>query len=73
MSRSAPRSLVRKGGIVFVDDYQLRSVARAVSFCINNLGWTVEEVSTHNALHHWAVLRTAAVPLQRNFDHYVNF
>jgi predicted O-methyltransferase YrrM len=65
--------LVRAGGIIFVDDYHLRSVARAVSFCTTNLGWTVEEVSTHDRRHHWAVLRTAPVPLQRSFDHYVDF
>jgi hypothetical protein len=30
---------------VFVDDYQLPAVARAVSFCVTNLDWTLEEVS----------------------------
>jgi predicted O-methyltransferase YrrM len=65
--------LVRAGGIIFVDDYQLPSVARAVSFCTTNLGWTVEEVSTDDDLHHWAVLRTTHVPPQRPFDHYVEF
>lgn len=65
--------LVRAGGIVFVDDYQLPSVARAVSFCTTNLGWKVEEVSSEDDLHHWAVLRTAHVPPQRPFDHYVDF
>ena len=29
--------LVRGGGIVFLDDYQLPAVARAVSFCTTNL------------------------------------
>jgi predicted O-methyltransferase YrrM len=65
--------LVRHGGIIFVDDYQLRSVSRAVSFCANNLGWIVEAESTHDPRHHWAVLRTAPVPPQRGFDHYVDF
>jgi predicted O-methyltransferase YrrM len=65
--------LVRNGGIIFVDDYQLRSVSRAVSFCTNNLGWTVEEVSADDTLHHWAVLRTVPVPSQRSFDHYIDF
>jgi predicted O-methyltransferase YrrM len=62
--------LVRAGGIVVVDDYQLRSVSRAVSFCVTNLGWTVEDVSTADADHHWSVLRTTHVP---PFDHYVDF
>jgi len=65
--------LVCAGGIVFVDDYQLPSVARAVSFCTTNLGWEVEELSTDDDLHHWTVLRTAHVPPQRPFDHYVDF
>ena len=30
--------LVRPNGIIFVDDYQLPSVARAVSFYLRNLG-----------------------------------
>lgn len=65
--------LVRGGGIVFVDDYQLPAVARAASFCSANLGWTIEEVSAADDLHQWAVLRTPAVPVERAFDHFVNF
>ena len=65
--------LVRAGGIVFVDDYQLSAVARAVSFCVTNLGWTLEEVSAADDLHRWAVLRTSAVPDTRSFDYYVDF
>jgi predicted O-methyltransferase YrrM len=64
--------LVAAGGVVFVDDYELPSVARAVSFCTTNLGWKVEQVSS-DELHHWAVLRTAKVPPERPFDHYVDF
>src|ERR1700722_7586421 len=33
--------LVRANGIIFVDDYQLPAVARAVSFFFKNLGWTL--------------------------------
>ena len=65
--------LVRAGGIVFVDDFQLPSVARAVSFCTTNLGWEVKEVSTDDALHHWIALRTAYTLPRRPFDHYVDF
>jgi len=65
--------IVRPGGIIFLDDYQLRSVSRAVSFYTNNLGWTVEEVSPDDDLHRWVVLRTALTPLQRPYDHYVDF
>lgn len=65
--------LVRQGGIILVDDYQLRSVARAVGYCTSNLGWTVEQQSTQDSRHHWAVLRTAAAPFERGFDHYIDF
>ena len=65
--------LVRPGGIVFVDDYQLPSVARAASFCVTNLGWTSEGVSAANDLHQWAVLRTSQVPDTRPFDYHVDF
>ena len=65
--------LVRAGGIVFADDYQLPAVARAVSFCVTNLRWTLEEVSAADDLHRWAVLRTSAVADTRPFDYYVDF
>jgi predicted O-methyltransferase YrrM len=64
--------LVAPGSVVFVDDYELPSVARAVSFCTTNLAWNVEQVASDD-IHHWAVLRTAEVPPERPFDHYVNF
>jgi predicted O-methyltransferase YrrM len=65
--------LVRPGGIVFVDDLQLPSVARAGSFCVTNLGWTIEEDSSDEDLHHWIVLRTAPMPSVRPYDHFVEF
>jgi predicted O-methyltransferase YrrM len=65
--------LVRPGGIVFVDDYQLPSVARAASFCRTNLGWTLEESSEADELHGWAALRTSVDPDTRPFDHFVEF
>ena len=65
--------LVRPGGVVFVDDYQLPAVARAVAFCLTNLGWESEEVSAADRLHQWAVLRTPREPDTRPFDHFVDF
>lgn len=65
--------LVRPAGIVFVDDYQLPAVARAASFFLANLNWTLEEVSDTDDLHQWAVLRTSAVSDTRPFDYYVDF
>ena len=65
--------LVRPGGIVVLDDYQLPGVAHATSFFTSNLGWTVEEVSPADDLHQWATLRTSAVPGMRPFDYLVGF
>jgi predicted O-methyltransferase YrrM len=65
--------LVSAGGIVFVDDYQLPAVARAASFFMTNLGWTMEEVSAADESHQWAVLRTSAVPDTRRFDDFEDF
>jgi predicted O-methyltransferase YrrM len=65
--------LVRPGGVVLVDDHQLPSVRHAARFCTSNLGWTLEEDSTADPLHHWAVLRTARTPLERPIHHFVEF
>jgi hypothetical protein len=65
--------LVRGRGIVVVDDHQLPSVARAVSFCTTNLSWTVEETSSHDPRHHWVAVRTPASPAARPYDHFVEF
>ena len=65
--------LVRRGGVIFLDDYQLKSVTKAVSFCVNNLGWTIEETGPESSLHQWVVMRTPVNPLQRMYDHYVDF
>ncbi len=65
--------LVQPGSIIFVDDYQLPSVAKAVSFCITNLGWRLEEMSSAHQYHGWAVLRTPTRPDKRSFDYFVEF
>ncbi len=65
--------LLHPGAIVVVDDYQLPSVARAASFCLTNLGWTLQEVSPLDELHQWAALRTSVIPDTRPFDYYVEF
>ena len=65
--------LVRPGGIIFVDDYQLPSVSRAVSFFLSNMGWKIEEHSSADDLHHWTVLRTALEIEARSYDHFVEF
>jgi predicted O-methyltransferase YrrM len=65
--------LLHPGAVVVVDDYQLPAVARAASFCLTNLGWTLQEVSPVDELHQWAALRTSMAPDTRPFDYYVEF
>jgi predicted O-methyltransferase YrrM len=65
--------LLRPGGIIFLDDYQLPAVARAVYFFLTNLDWTLDATSSRDDLHHWAVVRTSDSPDTRPFDCYVDF
>ena len=65
--------LVRPGGIIFADDYQAPAVVRAVSFCLTNLEWKLEESSPSDKHHQWVVLRTAREPIPRSYPHFVDF
>lgn len=65
--------LVRPAGVIVVDDYQLPSILRAVSFCTSNLNWRVEGQSRDDPRHHWVVLRTPPAPVDSGFDHFVKF
>jgi len=61
--------LVRRGGIVALDDYNWPGIKRAVSFFVSNLGWTVEETIGDYAI----VLRTALEPDKREYWRFVDF
>lgn len=61
--------LVRRGGIVALDDYNWPGIERAVSFFVSNLGWTVEETIGDYAI----VLRTALEPDKREYWRFVEF
>jgi predicted O-methyltransferase YrrM len=65
--------LLRKGGIVVLDDYDLPAIRRAVSFFLTNLDWRVEEESPRGDDHDWVVLRTASTDDTRDFRHFVDF
>ena len=61
--------LIRRGGILILDDYDLPGVRRAISFFVTNLGWTVEDTIDDYAV----VLRTAAQAEKRDFRYFVDF
>jgi hypothetical protein len=65
--------LLKPGGIVVLDDYQLPAVAKATAYFTSNLGWMMEEMSPHDGLHQWAGLRTSTEPGPRPFDHFEDF
>lgn len=65
--------LVRKGGIIILDDYNLPGIKRAASFFVNNLGWKIEETSPPEDKHHWVVLRTSEDEDARDFRYFVEF
>lgn len=65
--------LVSPGGVIFLDDYDLPGIQRAVAFYVTNLGWSVEEVSAPDKLHQWAVVRTTERPDERPYDYFEPF
>jgi predicted O-methyltransferase YrrM len=65
--------LLRPGGRVFLDDYQLPGVRRAAPFFVTNVGWTVDEISPPDETHQWAVLTTSPAPDERPYDYFVEF
>jgi predicted O-methyltransferase YrrM len=60
--------LVKRGGIIVLDDYDLPGIRRAVAFFVTNLNWTIEEQADA-----WVVLRTASEPDTRHFTYFVAF
>ena len=62
--------LVRKGGIIILDDYIWPGIKRAVSFFLTNLNWKIEETNEEG---HQAVLRTAEEDDHREGKYFVEF
>jgi predicted O-methyltransferase YrrM len=60
--------LVRRGGIIILDDYDMPAIRRAVAFFVANRGWVIE-----SAAPEWVVLRTPSAPDERPFDSFVEF
>lgn len=64
--------LIKKGGIIILDDYNFPGINKALSFFINNLNWKVEETSNDDK-HHWAVIRTSKEEDNRNYLYFKEF
>ncbi len=60
--------LVRKGGIIILDDYDLPGIQRAVAFFVANLNWMIESSAPE-----WVILRTSTTPDERPFTYFVDF
>jgi len=65
--------LVRKGGVIILDDYNLPGIERAASFFVKNLEWKIEERSLPGDAHRWVVLRTSEDEDTRDFRYFVEF
>lgn len=65
--------LVRKGGVVMLDDYDLPGIEKVVTFFCSNLNWRIEEISTKMDKHTWVVLRTPLEDDGRDFRYFVDF
>lgn len=60
--------LVKRGGVIILDDYDLPGIRRATAFFVTNLNWTIEE-----AADDWVVLRTSHDLDTRHFTYFVAF
>jgi predicted O-methyltransferase YrrM len=65
--------LVRRGGLVVLDDYDLPGVAKAASFFLTNLAWTLEEPQIPSVRGRLAALRTSQAEDQRPFTYFEDF
>lgn len=65
--------LLRPGAVAFVDDIQLRAIARATEFFTSNRNWKVEERSAADPEHQWVVLRTPMEPDDRGYADFCDF
>lgn len=65
--------LVRPAGIIFLDDYQLNGIRKAVSFYVSNLNWRIVDISDRHREHQWALVRTSPTADDRPFTYFLDF
>ena len=66
-------SLMAPRSVIFLDDYQIAGVRKAVTFFLSNMQWTLEKISEPSETHQWAVVRTRYEPLKRTYKDFVDF
>ena len=66
-------NLMEPNNVIFLDDYQIPGVRKAVAFFLSNMQWAIEEVSEASEIHQWAVVRTRHEPLERTFKDFIDF
>jgi len=64
--------LVKKNGIIFIDDYDKPAIRKATTFFIKNLNWKIEEIDSDKD-HKWLVMRTSGKEDTRHFMYFVDF
>jgi predicted O-methyltransferase YrrM len=60
--------LIRKGGVIILDDCDLPGIRRVVSFFVTNAGWTIADT-----VGRIVILRTATTPDTRDFRFFAAF
>jgi predicted O-methyltransferase YrrM len=65
-------NLVKKGGIIFIDDYDKPGIRKAATFFIKNLGWKIEESGSGNN-REWLVMRTPEKEDTRHWNSFIDF
>lgn len=64
--------IVKKGGVIFIDDYDTVAIKKAATFFINNLDWKIEERGSFGH-RKWLVMRTLKKEDKRHFRYFVDF
>jgi predicted O-methyltransferase YrrM len=66
--------LVKKGGIIFLDDYDKPAIRKAATFFVKNLDWKVEENGKDTKSNReWLVARTSEKGGIRQWNSFIDF
>jgi predicted O-methyltransferase YrrM len=66
--------IVKKGGIIFLDDYDKPAIRKSATFFIKNLEWKIEEIEKDTKSNReWAVMRTSENEDTRQWNSFIDF